>query len=171
MGRMRRRSFLATVGAGALGGCSALGSEGIQVADDPFTDVSRRNRSGARLNTGLAILPEGEYARARVTGKRGDRLRVTGQVMRNGPIDLYLMTLGQLNEYQREPALIDAERKAPATSSPELSATFDRREYFLVIDNTHLGSAEPSGTAEFQYNIRIEGDESAGNGSSSPTPE
>ncbi|MFB6163595.1 MAG: hypothetical protein ABEJ31_00375 [Haloarculaceae archaeon] len=155
---MRRRTFLATVGAGALAGCSALGGKHFAMADDPFSDVTERQTDTSVVKHGLAVIPEGEYATAGINSRKGDTLTVRGQVVKHGPIDLYVMTPDQFGKYKRQPNLVTAEFEARSTSAPDLTADLGKADYQLVMDNTYLGQATPSGEARFQFELEISGE-------------
>lgn len=156
---MRRRSFLATLGAGALAGCGALGGSDIERASDPFTQVeSATGDNGEVVRSGLVILGENEFAGVGFQGGgSGDTfpIEMTGQVMTGGRIDVYVMTLNQFNEYKAQPNIITSEAEVENTQSPTINQRFETADYFLVFDNTTMGSAQPSGEARIQFNISV----------------
>jgi len=156
---MRRRYFLATLGAGTLAGCGVLGGgSDFERAEDPFTDVNSEERGDATVQSGLAILEQGQFAAAGFQGgTRSDTftLEVTGQVMQGGPVDVYIMTLPQFNEFKRRPNIVPSEIELSNTNAPDLSREMPTGEYFLVFDNTPLGRATPSGEARIEFSITV----------------
>jgi hypothetical protein len=166
---MRRRRFLATLGAGALAGCGALGGSEIERAEDPFTQVESATADDRGIvRSGLVVLGENEYASVGFQGGAGGGsfpIEMTGQVMQGGGIDVYIMTLDQFNQYKRQPNLITSEVEITGTQSPSVNRQLQPGEYFLVFDNTTMGSAEPSGEARIQFSFTV-GDAT---GTSTPT--
>jgi hypothetical protein len=156
---MRRRSFLATLGAGALAGCGALGGSDIERAEDPFTQVqSATAESGGIVRTGLVVLGENEYAAVGFQGGAGGGsfpIEMSGQVMQGSGIDLYIMTLDQFNQYKRQPNLITSEAEITNTQSPSIDRQLQPGEYFLVFDNTTMGPTKPSGEARVQFSFTV----------------
>lgn len=173
---MQRRSFLAVVGAGVLTGCGGLTGQRFTEAEDPFGDIQPENSDGVTTVSSAATVDAGAYAVLDFTVSAASRLVLTGEVTSGGPIDVYLMTLQQLNEYKRESELIG--RGATTASSPsaesfELSAPLNAPQYNIVFDNTHVGETQPEGPIELEFEARIEATatptptptESAGGGS------
>ncbi|WP_136716603.1 hypothetical protein [Halorientalis salina] len=117
--------------------------------------------SNRRNATGLADGAVGKSARVEIdTGQytnfpfaldEPSRMTVTGQVIRNGPIDCYVMTVDQFNDYQREPETVGAESTFSAVESLDFTTRFPEGDYLFVFDNTYLGEAGPSGEAELEF--------------------
>lgn len=158
---MRRRTFLAVMGAGTLTGCNALGGNEFEHAKqgDAFSNVKNATGLGkGEVGKSAHIsLPEGEYVELGFSAKEESEMAMTGQVVKNGPIDLYVMTVDQFNKFKTQPNLISAEMEAENTGSIDLTKTLPAGDYLLVFDNTHLGGTEPSGKAEVEFEFVLTG--------------
>ncbi|MFB6179180.1 MAG: hypothetical protein ABEI77_05590 [Halorientalis sp.] len=168
---MRRRSYLAVMGAGLLTGCNALGGKKFAKAEQPFSNV--QNASGLdKGDVGKSAhveLKKGRYANFSFTAQEQSKMDITGQVMENGPIDIYVMTIDQFNQYQRKPNLIPSKMEAEQVKSIDISSTIQPNDYLLVFDNTMLGGAKPSGKAVVEFEFVLSGTGSNGNGNTTTT--
>jgi len=174
---MRRRALLAIAASGVLGGCIERGgSRDEQVGGDasdagnwtttetPFRRFETVGQDDAFSNvqnaTGLddgetgksarVALAEGGYTHVPFAVEEPSEMHLTGHVMTNGPIDCYVMTVDQFNQYQREPDEIDAEAEFERVDAIDLARKLQSDDYLFVFDNTYLGEAEPSGEVEFE---------------------
>jgi hypothetical protein len=173
---MRRRAVLATLGTGVFAGCSsinALGGPSFEKApaDEAVSNpkelhVGDENKSGtsARLT-----LQKEQYFPSGFAWPNRFRLRIEGQVVKNGPIDIYLLTNNQLIDYQKQPQIVNAAMKEESVESIDVDKKFDPGQYQLVFDNTNVGDTSPSGTAEVQFKAEILG-QGQGQGTPTPTP-
>jgi hypothetical protein len=161
---MRRRAVLATLGTGVFAGCSSINALGgptfekapvkDAVANPKDLHQGDENKAGssARLT-----LEKGQYFARGFAWPSEVDMRITGQIMKNGPIDLYVMTTSQLNDFQKQPQLINAMMKEEGIKSMDVQKTLDSGQYHLVFDNSQLGEASPSGTAEIQFKFELLG--------------
>ena len=163
---MRRRAVLATLGTGVFAGCSSISALGGQKFEKAPRGEAVSNIKELNLNddnsggqSAMVTLEKGEYLAAGFAWGTPFRMEITGQVVQNGPIDLYVMTTGQLNEFQREPNLIGATHEATRVESLDVSTDMEPGKYHMVFDNTYLGEAEPSGTVEIDFSAEIIGEE------------
>jgi len=171
---MRRRTFLAVMGAGTLTGCNALGGNKFDGREqgDAFSNIQNASglEDGEAGKSARVTLASGEYSNFSFTLQEESVMTITGQVMTNGPIDLYVMTIDQFNQYQREPNLIDAEAEAENVDSIDLTQQLQSGEYLFVFDNTYLGQAEPSGEVEIEFEFVLTGVNSGQNTTTTSTP-
>jgi hypothetical protein len=163
---MRRRAVLATLGTGVFAGCSSINALGGQKFEKAPRGEAVSNVKELNLNDETAggqsarvTLEKGQYLAAGFAWETPFTMEITGQVVENGPIDLYVMTTGQLNKFQREPNLINAAHEAPRVESLDVNTDMQSGQYHIVFDNTHLGDAEPSGTAEIDFSAEFIGQE------------
>jgi len=152
---MRRRTFLATVGAGTLAGCSALGGPKFERATDAFTNVQQSEEGETTVTTGLAVIPDGQYATFSFALAGDGEVALSGQVTQNPPMDFYIMGPDQFTEFQREPNLISAAAESEQTSTPDISIALAAGEYVGVFDNTYIGEAGPSGEARMDFRFAL----------------
>ena len=159
---MRRRTFLAVMGAGTLTGCNALGGNSNfeeKNSGDAFTNVQTPSGLG-KGDTGTsarATLGKGQFTNLGFQLGEKSKMVVTGQVTKNAPIDLYIMTVNQYQEFKRKPNLIPSEAAAEGVTSIDISRRFSSGDYFLVFDNTSLGQTEPSGEATVDFEFVLSG--------------
>jgi len=168
---MRRRAVLATLGTGVFAGCSsisALGGTNFEkvprneaVSNAKELHVGDENKKGSSARV---TLKKGQYLASGFAWPSRFRVKVTGQVIENGPIDLYIMTTGQLNSFQKQPNLINATYEGTNVESLDVDKRLEQGQYHLVFDNTHLGQAEPSGTAVIEFKAEF-----LGQGTPTPT--
>lgn len=172
---MRRRTFLAVTGAGMLTGCNALGGKKFTNAEDPFSGVQtvtglEEDESG---NSATANLPQGTYASFSFELQEPSEMALEGQAVKGGPIDIYVMTINQFNNYQRNEQIVGRnsyEVGAESTGSIEVTQQFQPGEYLIVFDNTHVGDASPSGEASIDFKFTLTGTgRSQGNTTSTPS--
>lgn len=171
---MRRRTFLAVTGAGMLTGCNALGGNKFTNAEEPF--------SGVQTVTGLedddtgksatAVLPKGSYASFAFTLQEPSEMALEGQAVKGGPVDIYVMTINQFNNYQRNKKIVGRsgyEVGAESTGSIDVTQQFQPGEYLIVFDNTYVGDASPSGEASIDFKFTLTGSGQQGNTTSTPS--
>jgi hypothetical protein len=169
---MRRRAVLATLGTGVFAGCSsinALGGPSFEKAPaDAVTNPKELHRGDENKSGSSAkiTLEKEQYFASGFAWPDPFRFRVTGQVMENGPVDIYLMSNDRYNNYQKQPQLINAVVEAEGLDSIDIEENIDPGQYQLVIDNTNLGGVEPSGTAVVQFRAEV-----LGQGTPTPTPQ
>lgn len=96
-------------------------------------------------------LDAGEYTNFSFKVAERSRLHIQGQVADGGPIDLYVMTVAQFNEYQRESAAVAAETSIEARRTIDFTHRLQPDDYLLVFDNTSLGPATPDGTVQIEF--------------------
>lgn len=158
---MRRRTFLAVMGAGTLTGCNALGGKKFdkRAPGEAFSNVKTASGlgKGDAGKSARATLGKGEYANFGFKLKERSEMKITGQVMKNGPIDLYIMTVNQFNQFQRKPNLIPSEAAAEGIESIDFKKPFGSGDYLLVFDNTYLGQTSPSGEIEVEFEFVLTG--------------
>ncbi|WP_136716604.1 hypothetical protein [Halorientalis salina] len=169
---MRRRTFLAVMGAGALTGCNALGGNNFNRKEDAFSNVQNATGLGPGEvgQSARVTLAAGEYANFPFTIREESEMNITGQVTKNGPIDVYIMTADQFNQYQRQPNLVPSESEAESIKTIDLTQQFQSGEYLFVFDNTNLGDAEPSGEVEIEFEFVLTGTGEGGNTTTTQTP-
>lgn len=161
---MRRRAVLATLGTGVFAGCSsisALGGTNFEkvprdeaVSNAKELHIGDENKKGSSAKV---TLEKGQYLASGFAWPGPFTVKVTGQVMKNGPIDLYIMTTQEFNSFQKEPNLINATLEETNIESLDVNKKLENGQYNLVFDNTHLGEAKPSGTAEIQFQAEFIG--------------
>jgi len=163
---MRRRAVLATLGTGVFAGCSSINAlGGSQFEKAPRSEAVSNvkelniNDDNAGGQSARITLESGQYLAAGFAWGTPFRMEITGQVVQNGPIDLYVMTTGELNKFQREPNLVNATHEAPRVESLDVNTNMGAGEYHMVFDNTYLGDAEPSGAAEIEFSAEFVGQE------------
>lgn len=169
---MRRRAVLATLGTGVFAGCSSINALGgstfekapvkdaIANPKDLHQNDENKAGSSARLT-----LEKGQYFARGFAWPSDVEMRLTGQVMKNGPIDLYVMDGTQLNDFQKQPQIISAVMKEENIKGMDVSKNLGSGQYHLVFDNSRLGKASPSGTAEIQFKFEL-----IGQATPTPTP-
>ncbi|MFD1587834.1 hypothetical protein ACFR9U_12650 [Halorientalis brevis] len=163
---MRRRTFLAVMGAGTLTGCNALGGNSTfesKKPGDAFSNVGTPSGLG-KGDTGTSArvtLGKGQYTNLGFELGERSKMVVTGQVTKNAPIDMYVMTASQFNDFKRKPNLVPSETAAEGVTSIDVTNRFSSGNYFLVFDNTPLGQTEPSGEAVADFEFVLTG---TGNG-------
>jgi hypothetical protein len=163
---MRRRAVLATLGTGVFAGCSSINALGGTTfekapADEAVSNpkelhVGDEDKSGS---SAMLTLEKGQYFPRGFAWPTQFRLQIEGQVVENGPIDLYVLTTNQLNDFQKQPQIVNATMKEEGVESIEVNKKIDPGQYHLVFDNTNVGSASPSGVAEIQFKAEIIGQE------------
>jgi hypothetical protein len=156
---MRRRTFLAVTGAGALAGCGAFGGETFEKSGGAFSNVETKTDlpEGVEYRSGQINLNDGEFTSIDFQGPVENHVTVEGQVVQNGPIDVYIMTTGQFTEFEREPQLVSAQRKYESVKTIDIDETVDEGGHHIVFDNTYIGGAEPSGKATIQFTFEVSG--------------
>jgi hypothetical protein len=160
------------MGAGALTGCNALGGNNFDEKGDAFSNVQNATGlgPGEAGKSARVTLASGEYADFAFTIREESEMNMTGQVTKNGPIDLYIMTADQFNKYQRQPNLVPSESKAENVETIDLTQQFQSGEFLFVFDNTKLGEAEPSGEVEIEFEFVLTGTGEGGNTTTTQTP-
>ena len=163
---MRRRAVLATLGTGVFAGCSSINALGGKKFEKAPREEAVSNAKELNINdenaggqSGRITLEKGQYLVAGFAWETPFRMEITGQVVRNGPIDLYVMTIGQFNRFQREPNIINATHESTRVESLDVNTDMEQGRYNVVFDNTYLGEAEPSGTVEIESSIEFIGQE------------
>lgn len=169
---MRRRAVLATLGTGVFAGCSSINALGgptfekapanEAISNPKELHVGDENKSGS---SAMLTLQKGQYFPRGFAWPTQFQLRMEGQVVDNGPIDIYVLTTNQLNDFQKQPQIVSAKMKEERVESIDVQKTFDPGQYHLVFDNSKVGSATPSGTAEVQFKAEL-----LGQGTPTPTP-
>ncbi|MFD1587836.1 hypothetical protein ACFR9U_12660 [Halorientalis brevis] len=196
---MRRRALLTTVAVSAIAGCLDRGQSGSPTENDepsaadetpprtetptplqrfesvPPNDVISDVGTPAGLEaneTGTSArvrLEPGEYTRLGFQVIENTELDVTGQVTKGAPIDLYVMTGVQYNEYRREPNVVPAAAAIESVTSIDLTRGFSDGNYVLVFDNTYQGETSPSGPAEATFDFVLRSDAESDSGTPANT--
>lgn len=163
------------MGAGTLTGCNALGGNKFKNAEDAFGKVE--NATGlSKGDTGKSAqvtLGKGNYTSFSFTLREQSEMTMKGQAVKGGPVDVYVMTVDQFNNYQRNKKLVGRssyEAGAEGVNSIDITQQFEPGDYLIVFDNTYVGATSPSGEAQIEFNFVLSGTgQSQNNSTSTPS--
>jgi len=156
---MRRRTYLAVMGAGLLTGCGGLGGNKFQQADSSSAISNVKNATGLdEGETGKSArgeLKKGEYTSFGFQIKKESQMDFTLQVVSGGKIDVYVMTIDEFNEFQQEPNIISAKREFSNVKTIDTQEVIKPDGYNIVFDNTYQGDAKPSDDVVLQFEFKL----------------